>query len=108
MFEKIPFVKIFSLRSLFLIALFLLTSVAFSLAQWRTELLDANTRDLLHEALSGERAKDHVIQITRHHRIQGSRGYRDALSAEYGPVTLSVVSRYFNDLVKVGVMKRKA
>jgi hypothetical protein len=41
-------------------------------------LLDAGRRELLHEALSGERAKDHVIQITRHHRIQGSRGYRGA------------------------------
>jgi hypothetical protein len=41
-------------------------------------LLDADRRDLLHEALSGEVAKDHVIQITRHSRIQGSRGYRDA------------------------------
>jgi hypothetical protein len=81
-----------------------------SLFLWRNGVLNfwTLTRDLLHEALSGERAKDHVIQITRHHRIQGSRGYRDALSAEYGPVTLSVVSRYFNDLVKVGVMKRKA
>lgn len=47
-----------------------------AMAQGR--LLDRGTRDLLHEALSGERAKDHVIQITRHHRIQGSRGYRDA------------------------------
>jgi aminopeptidase YwaD len=45
------------------------------------DLLDGRTRDLLHEALSGEAAKDHVIQITRHHRIQGSRGYRHA--AEY-------------------------
>ncbi len=44
------------------------------------QLLDDGLRDLLHEALSGERAKDHVIQITRHHRIQGSRGYRDAAS----------------------------
>ena len=41
-------------------------------------LLDGQRRDLLHEALSGEIAKDHVIQITRHHRIQGSRGYRSA------------------------------
>lgn len=44
-------------------------------------LLDASTRDLLHESLSGELAKDHVYQITRHHRIQGSRGYR--ASAHY-------------------------
>ncbi len=47
-------------------------------AQNRVTLLDGKTRDLLHETLSGELAKEHVIQITRHHRIQGSRGYRDA------------------------------
>lgn len=41
-------------------------------------LLDPKLRDLFHEALSGELAKEHVIAITRHHRIQGSRGYRDA------------------------------
>tara|TARA_Y100000590_G_scaffold190409_2_gene216718 strand:- start:34242 stop:36293 length:2052 start_codon:yes stop_codon:yes gene_type:complete len=41
-------------------------------------LLSPELRDLLHEALSGERAKDHVIQITRHNRIQASRGYRNA------------------------------
>jgi len=48
------------------------------LAQTGQELLDPALRDLLHEKLSGELAKEHVIQITRHHRIQGSRGYRDA------------------------------
>lgn len=52
-----------------------------AVAQDSAPLLDAGRRDLLHEALSGEVAKDHVIQITRHHRIQGSRGYRHA--AEY-------------------------
>lgn len=41
-------------------------------------LLDPKLRDLFHEVLSGELAKEHVIAITRHHRIQGSRGYRDA------------------------------
>ncbi len=58
-----------------------LISAAPSIAQERAPLLDTDRRDLLHEALSGEIAKDHVIEITRHHRIQGSRGYRDA--AEY-------------------------
>jgi len=48
------------------------------MAQDYAPLLDAGRRNLLHEELSGEVAKDHVIQITRHHRIQGSRGYRDA------------------------------
>ena len=52
--------------------------VSSALAQEAAALLDARTRDLLHEALSGEIAKDHVIQITRHHRIQGSRGFRAA------------------------------
>jgi aminopeptidase YwaD len=42
------------------------------------ELLDPALRDLFHEALSGELAKEHLIEITRHHRIQGSRGYREA------------------------------
>jgi hypothetical protein len=42
------------------------------------QLLDDGTRDLLHEVLSGEIAKDHVARIALHHRIQGSRGYRDA------------------------------
>ena len=46
--------------------------------QQNNQLLSSEIRDLLHESLSGELAKEHVIQITRHHRIQGSRGYRDA------------------------------
>jgi aminopeptidase YwaD len=46
--------------------------------QEQANLLDSKTRDVLHEALSGELAKEHVIQISRYHRIQGSRQYRDA------------------------------
>ena len=53
--------------------------ISFScLSQTSRNLLDPKTRDVIHEALSGELAKDHVFQITRFHRIQGSRGYRDA------------------------------
>ncbi len=55
-----------------------LATATAGVAQEYAPLLDDARRDLLHEALSGEIAKDHVIQITRHHRIQGSRGYRDA------------------------------
>ena len=44
----------------------------------QTQLLDPKLRDKLHEALSGEIAKDHVIQITRHSRVQGSRQFRDS------------------------------
>ena len=65
--------------------LFLILGLSISRAALRaqqfTPLLDAQRRDLLHETLSGELAKEHVIAITRHHRIQGSRGYRHA--AEY-------------------------
>ena len=52
-----------------------------SSAQQQSLLLDPLLRDLLHEALSGEIAKDHVYQIAQYHRVQGSRGYR--YSAEY-------------------------
>jgi len=55
-----------------------IVSLQISVCQPRHDLLDPKLRDLFHEALSGELAKEHVIQITRHHRIQGSRGYRNA------------------------------
>jgi hypothetical protein len=48
------------------------------MGQEQGNLLEDKTRDLLHEGLSGELAKEHVIQITRYHRIQGSRQYREA------------------------------
>ena len=51
-----------------------------------TELLDLATLNLLEDELSGVLAKDHVIAITRHHRVQGSRGYSDA--AQYVLQTL--------------------
>jgi len=74
-------------RTPLLLALALLCPSSRSLAQ--QPLLDAHRAALLHEALSGELAKEHVIAITRHHRIQGSRGYRDA--AQY---VLAQLRRY--------------
>jgi aminopeptidase YwaD len=60
-------------------ALVFATFIALRLiAQEEINVLDNKTRDLFHEALSGELAKEHVIQITRYHRIQGSRQYREA------------------------------
>ncbi len=50
----------------------------------QTQLLNPKLRDRLSESLSGERAKDHVIQITRHSRVQGSRQYRDSASYVVG------------------------
>jgi len=60
---------------LFFLALTLTSPV---LAQDGRFLLDGKTRDLFHEALSGELAKEHVIEITRHNRVQASQGYRAA------------------------------
>lgn len=53
-------------------------------AQTGAPLLDGKVLGLLHESLSGEMAKEYVIGITRHHRIQGSRGYRDAANYVLG------------------------
>ncbi len=58
----------------FLLVILLTTTAVFS----QDQLLDSKLRDLLQAELSGEIAKDHVIQITRHSRIQGSRQYRDS------------------------------
>ena len=54
------------------------------ISQEQSILLDNKTRDLLHESLSGELAKEHVYQITRYHRIQGSRQYREAANYVLG------------------------
>jgi aminopeptidase YwaD len=56
-------------------------SASLVVAQPRHNLLDPIIRDILAETLSGEIAKDHVIQITRFNRVQASRGYR--ASAQY-------------------------
>jgi hypothetical protein len=56
----------------------LITIALGSLPRAQSHLLDEGIAALLHEELSGEIAKEHVIAITRHHRIQGSRGYRAA------------------------------
>ncbi len=41
-------------------------------------LMPLETLEILADELSGELAKDHVLAITRHHRVQGSRGYSEA------------------------------
>ncbi|MEZ5426300.1 MAG: DUF4910 domain-containing protein [Pyrinomonadaceae bacterium] len=66
-----------------------LSLILFSNLLGQESLLDPKLRDLLHEGLSGELAKDHVIEITRHSRIQGSRQYREA-----GKYVLSQLRRF--------------
>jgi len=60
---------------------FLLAAGTVRAQEYYRQLLDDATRDLLHEVLSGELAKEHVYAISRYHRVQGSREYRKA--AEY-------------------------
>jgi hypothetical protein len=72
------------MKNCLLILIIILLAIPPVDAQQRTSLLPTEIRDLLHEALSGELAKEHVIQISRHHRIQGSRGYRDAANYVLG------------------------
>ncbi|HZL99732.1 MAG TPA: M28 family peptidase [Planctomycetota bacterium] len=61
-----------------LLAAALLAAAPAELSAQAGDLLDPRLRELFHESLSGERAKEHVVAITRHHRVQGSRGYRKA------------------------------
>lgn len=68
------------MKKLFFLLVCILVVIPLS-AQEYQQLLDSETRDLLHEALSGELAKEYTIHISRTHRIQGSRGYRQ--SAQY-------------------------
>ncbi len=59
------------------LSLFLTLIASIAFAQ-EPQLLDPKLQHLFKEELSGELAKEHVIQITRYHRIQGSREYRQA------------------------------
>ncbi len=77
---KGPCPSILTVTAFFLICLgFTPPSPAFG--QVAPQLLEPEVGRILHEALSGERAKEYAIAISRFHRIQGSRGYR--ASAEY-------------------------
>lgn len=69
------------MKRMILAAVIVLLSFSQVESQQYMQLLDNETRDLLHEVLSGEMAKEYTINIARYHRIQGSRGYRQA--AEY-------------------------
>ncbi|MBA4312076.1 MAG: hypothetical protein C0417_05560 [Chlorobiaceae bacterium] len=57
------------------IAIFLST---FTFAQEQRDLLNPTVRDLLNSKLDGEIAKEHVVQLTKFHRVQASPGYREA------------------------------
>ena len=56
----------------------LISLFTFSHSQIQLDLLDPGVRDVLMNGLDGELAKEHVIQISKFHRVQGSQGYRDA------------------------------
>ena len=64
-------------RSLIL-SIIIFSVVFIGYAQGHRDLLDPKIRDILIQGLDGEQAKQHVVEITKHHRVQGSRGYRQA------------------------------
>jgi len=49
-----------------------------AISQDQRDLLDPKTRDIINRALDGEKAKEHVLEIVKYHRVQGSREYRKA------------------------------
>jgi hypothetical protein len=63
-------------------------------AWYRTEgnALNGNVRFELVNFVDGQRTVSHI---------------RNAVSAEYGPISEQIVIRYFDDLVRVGVLKWK-
>lgn len=68
------------------------------------DILDPKLRDLLTESLSGDLAKEHVVEITRHHRIQGSRGFLRAAEYALGqlrafgcPASEALIESYASD-----------
>ncbi|MBI4809897.1 MAG: hypothetical protein HY800_00285 [Ignavibacteriales bacterium] len=62
----------------FILIVTVLTFCNIALNQSQLDLLDSKTRDILIEGLDGELAKEHVLQITKYHRVQASPGYREA------------------------------
>ena len=64
-------------RSLIL-SIIIFSAVFIGRSQGHRDLLDPKIRDILIEGLDGEQAKQHVVEITKYHRVQGSRGYRQA------------------------------
>ncbi len=63
----------------FIIILLLITTINYiSIGQEHRDLLDPRIREILIQGLDGEKAKEHVVEISKFHRVQGSQGYRDA------------------------------
>jgi hypothetical protein len=99
------FIRRVPVRISFPVAVIACLTAASVEAQQFIALLDSEVRDLLHESLSGELAKDHVIQITRHHRIQGSRGYRGSaryILGQLGEVGFGEQEAYIEEFISDG------
>jgi hypothetical protein len=66
------------MKRFFLLFLTILSFTIICRSQERRDLLDPKIREILIQELDGEKAKQHVIEIAKHHRVQASQGYRDA------------------------------
>ncbi len=66
------------MKRFFLLFLTILSFTIICRSQERRDLLDPKIREILIQELDGEKAKQHVLEITKFHRVQASQGYRDA------------------------------
>ncbi|MDI6766200.1 MAG: DUF4910 domain-containing protein [Bacteroidota bacterium] len=66
------------MKHFIIILIFIAANTFITIGQEHRDLLDPRIREILIQGLDGEQAKEHVIQITKFHRVQGSQGYRDA------------------------------
>jgi aminopeptidase YwaD len=61
-----------------LVSFCILLSASLNFAQQHLDLLNPGLRDILLQELDGEQAKQHVVELSKFHRVQGSPGYHQA------------------------------
>ncbi len=66
------------MRRTILFSILFLINTILTICQGQIDLLNSKVRDILIEELDGERTKEYVVQISKHHRVQASPGYREA------------------------------
>ncbi|MBI5020818.1 MAG: M28 family peptidase [Ignavibacteriales bacterium] len=66
------------------ILLFILMASTICFTQDSRDLLNPSVREILNNGLDGEKAKEHVVELTKFHRVQASPGYREAANYVLG------------------------
>jgi aminopeptidase YwaD len=68
----------FVMKRTILLTILICISVTITSAQQHLDLLNPGIRDILLQGLDGEKAKQHVVELSKFHRVQGSPGYHQA------------------------------